>query len=408
MTAVDPWDLIATERYAESGYPHELWRRLRREAPILRCEPGRDVSPFYAVTKYEDIVHVSKNPNQFLNAPRLAIFPGIVPPEGGGSPARHLLNMDPPDHGIFRRIASSRFTPRALRSLSGAIEKIARDVVRQAPGPGNAFDFVECVAAPFPLHVLAEILGVPEADWDRLFRWTNETIGSADPEYRQEGEDANATATRSRLELFQYFAALAEERRARPADDLASLIANSRPGDEPIPDFEMLSYFYLIVVAGNETTRNALSGGVMALIEHPEALARLRAEPQLIETAVEEILRWTTPVIQFTRTAVADCELRGVRIRARESLCLFYPSANRDEDIFEAPFEFRIDREPNRHLAFGIGEHFCLGANLARLELRVMLKTLLSSWDSLELTGAPDRLHSSFVGGIKRLPVRVD
>ncbi len=171
---------------------------------------------------------------------------------------------------------------------------------------------------------------------------------------------------------------------------------------------ELLSYFLLLVVAGNETTRNALAGGLMALAQHPEQWERLRTDDSLIDSAVEEILRWTSPVIQFTRTATEDYTLRGVKISKGESVCLFYPSANRDEEVFDEPFSFRIDRNPNRHLAFGIGEHFCLGANLARLELRVLLKELLRSWKHLEVAGAADRLHSSFVGGIKRLPLRVE
>jgi cytochrome P450 len=208
------------------------------------------------------------------------------------------------------------------------------------------------------------------------------------------------------MQLFRYFAEMAAERRKRPSDDITSVIANAAPGGAQVPLFELLSYYFLLVIAGIETTRNAMSGGLLALIEHPEQWAKLRAHPELVDGAVEEILRWTTPVIQFCRTPERDFEIRGQTIRAGEALCLFYPSANRDEDVFDAPFEFRIDRRPNPHLAFGIGEHFCLGANLARLELRVLFGELARRLERAELAGPVERLRSSFLGGVKHMRVR--
>jgi cytochrome P450 len=199
---------------------------------------------------------------------------------------------------------------------------------------------------------------------------------------------------------------MVEQRRREPTEDITSVLANAEIDGAPLPVFELLSYFYLLVVAGNETTRNATSGGLLALIEHPEELEKLRANPGLVDSAVEEILRWTTPVIQFARTAVEDVEIRGQKIRAGENLVLFYPSANRDEEVFEEPFRFRIERSPNPHLAFGIGEHICLGANLARLELRVVFRQLLERLVEVELAGRVERLRSSFVGGIKHIPIR--
>jgi len=267
-------------------------------------------------------------------------------------------------------------------------------------------DFVERLSAPLPLNVLAELLGVPRAMWPEMFRWTNAIAGATDPEYQGSGKDAGATADDARNQLFAYFARLAVERRKEPRDDIASVIANARIGDETLPIFEMLSYYFLLVVAGNETTRNAMTGGLLALIENPGELRKLRANPGLVETAVEEIVRWTTPVIQFCRTPHRDVEIRGTKIRAGENLCLLYPSANRDEEVFEDPFAFRVDRTPNRHLAFGIGEHFCLGANLARLELRTVFRQLAARLDHVELAGPVERLQSSFLGGIKRMPIR--
>jgi len=401
-------DIISNANFAQNGYPHEAWARLRHEAPVLWFDQERAQPPYWAITKYHDIVEISRRPEIFRIAPRIAVFPDIPAFSEEDRPVRHLLNMDPPDHGEFRRVASPYFTPRAIRAWEPRVEQIAREVLDAAAGEGGVEtgDFVARIAAPFPLYVLAELLGAPREDWPQLFQWTNETIGAADPEYRQAGESPMETATRSRMALFGYFQRKIEDCRANPGPDLVSRILAGRPYGEAIPTLELLSYYFLLVVAGNETTRNALSGGMLAFLEHPQEWERLRDGPELVDAAVEEIVRWVTPVIQFTRTATEDYELRGETIRAGQSVCLFYPSANRDEEIFDDPFQFRIDRNPNRHLGFGIGEHYCMGANLARLELRIMLRQLLGRIETIEANGKVDRLYSSFVGGIKRMPVR--
>ena len=398
LEIVDPGD------YAQNGYPHQAWARLRRECPVYWYDRGDECTPFWAITRHEDIVLVSRRPKELLNAPRLAVFPEGTPPE---EPiARHLLNMDPPDHAVYRKLTSQHFTPRAIRRLQPEIERIARDCLDEVAGE-DEIDFVERVSAPIPLAVLADLLGVPREDWRLMFRWTNEIVGSGDPEYQAEGADARQTADQARKSLFQYFADMSEQRRRNPREDIVSVLVNARVEGAPVPPFELLSYYFLLVVAGNETTRNAMSGGLLALMEHRDQLEKLRGDPALVDPAVEEIVRWTTPVIQFCRTATRDFELRGQSIRAGQSLCLFYPSANRDEEVFDAPFDFRVDRRPNPHLAFGIGEHFCLGANLARLELRVLFRQLAERLRSVEQTGPEERLRSSFLGGVKHLPVRL-
>ena len=400
-------DIISNDRYAERGYPHEEWALLRRVAPVWRCERHVDL-PFFALTRHEDIVAVSKQPELFQNAPRLAVFPEFQPPEDGEAFAHHLLNMDPPEHQAYRKLLSHRFTPRGLGRMKKDIEGITRELLDRMAGDGEerTGDFVELLSAPLPLQVLAELIGVPREMWRQMFDWTNAAIGAADPEYQLPGETPSDAGRRARLALFSYFAEFARERRARPRGDIASVLAEAKLGGRPLEDFNLLSYFFLIVVAGNETTRNAITGGMRALIEHPGEWQKLRRDPALVESAVEEIVRWVTPVIQFCRTPREDVEIRGTKIRAGENLCLFYPSANRDEAVFEAPFDFRVDRQPNRHIAFGIGEHFCLGANLARLELRVVFRHLVERLESIEPTGPVERLRSSFVGGIKRMPVR--
>ncbi len=408
MPNLDALDVISNETYEENGYPHEAWTMLRREAPIRRFAPAGGVKPFWAITKHADVVAISKNPAVFQNAPRLGVFPGLEPFDDGPPPARHLINMDPPEHGRFRRLVSSHFAPRQLQRLAAPVERIANDVLDQFAGDGGEreADFVSGVSATFPLAVLCDLLGAPHEDWPKLFQWTNETIGANDPEFQQRGETAADTAERSRSELFQYFWQMIEDRRARPTDDIVSVLANARIDGEHVPPFELLSYCFLLVVAGNETTRNATSGGLMALVQHPAELEKLRRDPSLVDAAVEEIVRWTSPVIQFCRTPIHDVELRGQHIPAGENLCLFYPSANRDEEVFEDPFAFRVDRTPNPHLGFGIGEHFCLGANLARLELRIIFRQLIERLEKVELAGPVSRLRSSFVGGIKSMPVR--
>jgi cytochrome P450 len=406
-TPLDALDIVGQDTYAANGYPHDAWTRLRREDPIHWSEKGV-LNPYWAVTRHADILWISKQPERFHNGPRLAVFPEFAPPDPDERALQHLLNMDPPDHARFRKLASHRFTPRGLERMRLDIETITRDLLDAMMGDGGVRegDFVQLLSAPLPLQVLAELLGVPREMWPTMFDWTNRVIGSTDPEYQNETGSPLETFQDARIQLFAYFAEMTRQRQANPTDDIVSVIANAKLDGASLPDRELLSYYFLLVVAGNETTRNAMTGGLLALLEHPAEWERLRRDPTLIDAAVEEVVRWTTPVIQFCRTPVEDVEIRGKRIRAGENLCLFYPSANRDEEVFDDPFAFRIDRTPNRHIAFGIGEHFCLGANLARLELRVMFRHLVARLAECELTGPPERLRSSFVGGIKRMPIR--
>jgi cholest-4-en-3-one 26-monooxygenase len=399
-------EVIGPDTFAESGYPHAAWKRLRQEAPIHWFDLPGGVG-FWAVTKRDDIVWISRQPERFLNAPRLAIFEEGAPVEGERKLARHLLNMDPPEHAQFRNAASSWFTPRSIQRRHAEVQRIARDLLAEMAGDGSerSGDFVADFTAPLTLHVLADMLGVPRADWRLMFRWTNQIAGASDAEYSS-SDDPIAGVEDAQKGLFAYFTDLAAERRKAPRDDMVSVLANASVGDAPMPAFELLSYFLLLVVAGNETTRNAASGGLLALIENPGEMQKLRANPALVSSAAEEIVRWTAPVIQFCRTPIEDVEVRGQQIRKGDSMCLLYPSANRDEDVFADPDVFRVDRKPNPHLGFGIGEHFCLGANLARLELRVIFDELARRLESVELAGPVERMRSSFLGGVKRMPIR--
>ena len=402
--SLDTLDIVNPDLYVERGYPHQEWTLLRREAPVFWYERQNGI-PFWAVTKHEDIVTVSRQPELFRSNQIL-----FITAEEPGAPLpdevilRQLLNMNPPEHGAFRSVVNQRFTPRAIKQLAADIEQITEEVIDALAGREEC-DFVTDVSAKLPLAVIAQMFGIPRADWDMMFRLSNTMIGPSDPEYAG-GETIKEVIEKARLEFFQYFTQLVEARRRRPQDDLASALANGSANGDPLPPFELLSYFALLIIAGNETTRNATTGGLFAFINHPEQWERLKRDPSLVSSAVEEIVRWTSPVVQFTRTATADTDLHGKKIREGDVLALFYPSANRDEDIFADPFTLDIGRNPNQHIAFGIGEHYCLGANLARLELQSMFRQLAARLEAVELGGPVSRMRSSFVGGIKHMPIR--
>jgi cholest-4-en-3-one 26-monooxygenase len=395
-------DIASDQHFEEHGYPHAEWTYLRRHAPVFWYDRP-NVEPFWAITKHADIVELSKQPTRFLNEPRIAVFTKDIPPPPERT-VRHLLNMDPPDHREYRNVSSRQFTPRVVTGLREKVARVTKETLDEGARLGTC-DFVMDVSAPITISVIAEMLGVPAEDRPLLFRWTNEIIAPLDPEF-QRGREAEETISQARIELFAYFQNLSEERRVRPKDDIISVVVAGKVYDKELDVMELLSYYFLLVVAGNETTRNAMTGGLLAFMENPGEWERLKADAGLMDTAIEEVVRWTTPVIQFCRTGTEDYVLRGVTIPAGQSVCLFYPSANRDEDIFEDPFRFHIDRTPNDHIGFGRGEHVCLGAHLARLELRCAFEQMRERVVSMELAGKPQRVRSSFVGGIKRVPIR--
>jgi len=400
--------VLGPQEFADHGYPHAAWKMLREEAPLRYFDMGPRPG-FWAVVRRTDVVWLSKQPERFLNAPRVAVFADSPPPDPSRPNRellRHLLNMDPPDHAEYRNLASAWFTPRAISRRRPEIERIADDLVDEI-ADRDEIDFVEDFTAPLTLSVLADMLGVPRSDWRKMFEWTNQIAGSSDPEYQVSGGDSGQQMRETLSDVNAYFSEMATERRANPGDDMVSVLANADFRGGEVPPLELLSYFALLLVAGNETTRNAASGGMLALMENPGELEKLAADLSLVPKATEEIVRWTSPVIQFCRTPLEDFEMHGQKIRAGESLCLLYPSANRDAEVFDDPDTFRVDRAPNPHIGFGIGEHFCLGANLARLEIRIALEKLVPRIESVELAGDIERMRSSFLGGVKRMPVRL-
>ena len=287
---------------------------------------------------------------------------------------------------------------------SGIVDRVAAELIDEISHRGQA-EFVADVSARLPLTAICELLGVPRERWDDIHVWTDETIGASDPEF-QKGRTRRETARGGAQALFGYFMQLAEQKRRQPADDLMTTLVQAELNGEPLNAVDLLSYAFILILGGNETTRNATSGGLLALIENPEQMQRLRADRSLIDSAVEEILRWTSPIIHFGRLVTEDVEIGGQHIAAGEKVVMWYPSGNRDEEVFDDPDQFNVGRDPNEHIAFGgFGEHFCLGANLARLELRSIFTHILDRLDEIELSGDVERLRSGFVGGIKHLPI---
>lgn len=399
-----PKTLLDPLRYREHGYPHEAWTALRRESPVAYVVPDAGI-PYWAITRHDDIRWISRQPELFANWPRFKASAGSEEV----AKARTLSSMDPPEHRAYRSLVSEHFKPRALARLREPIEEVALELIGNLgePGSESEFDFVERIAAPLPIMIIAWLLGLPREDWTLIYQMTNAMTGFADEDYMRPGETINDTIARGRAEIYGYFGDIAKARRANPGDDLISRLACAEIDGQPIADSELMAYYLILIVAGNETTRNAVSGGVHAFIQNQEQWRALRDNPALVASTVEEVLRFTSPVIHHARTAAKDVEISGTKVAAGDTVALFYPSANRDESIFDEPFAFKVDRQPNRHLAFGIGEHFCLGAHLARIEIELVMRHLSRSVREIELTGPVERLASANVGGIKSLPVRI-
>jgi len=391
--------------YADEGRFHEGCAVLRREDPVHRVEAD-GFRPFYALTRHADVLDVETRHETWLNGPRPLLQPAEADDrrDAHGDLLRTLIHMDDPEHKAIRAITSDWFRPASLRKLGDRLAALARVWVDKMADLGGACDFCQDVAVHYPLYVILSILGLPESDFPRMLRLTQELFGAADPELRR-------GTTPEELEkvvadFFTYFTALTEDRRAHPTDDLASVIANATLNGQPIGLMECISYYVIVATAGHDTTSATTAGGMQALVERPDQLARLKADPSLMSLAVDEMVRWVTPVKQFMRTTTEDTEVRGVPIEAGESVLLAYPSANRDDEVFEDPFSFDVGRDPNKHLAFGWGIHHCLGKQLARMEMRALYAELVPRLEFVEAAGEPALMETLFVGGLKHLPIR--
>lgn len=396
-------DLLDRDRFTE-GIPHEWFTFLRANAPIHH-HPEPKGPGFWVFTKHDDVTAIGRDARHFSSEQKRGGVVGLEEPEvradweDGGN---LMLTMDPPPHTRYRRLVNRGFTPRMIGMLEPHIRDLTVRIIDDAVVAGEV-DFVVDVASELPLQVIAELMGVPREDRHKVFDWSNRMIGSEDPEYSVSMEKVQE----AQFEMFLYAQQLADRRREDPRDDIISkLLSADVDGDELSPmDFNL--FFLLLAVAGNETTRNAIAHGMNAFIENPDQYELLVAKPELIDSAVEEILRWASPVLYFRRNVTEDLSYKGHDLHAGDKVGIWYVSANRDEDVFDDPFRFDIAREPNDHIAFGGGgPHHCLGANLARMEIRLFFQELASRVASVEAIGPVSRLRSNFIGGIKHLPVR--
>ena len=426
MTASDhriPLD-VASQLVDPAAYADErlqaayAWLRANEPLGVAEVE---GVDPFWVVTRHADILESSRQNDLFHNGDRSPTLTSQavdakVRAMMGGSPhlLRTLIHMDAPDHPKYRALTQGWFMPQNLRRLEDQIRVIAKAAVEKmaakaGPDGVGRCDFVQEVALHFPLHVIMSIMGVPEEDEPRMLKLTQELFGAADPELsREAGKPVEEREFDFSviIDFSNYFRALSEAKRARPSDDLASLIANSTIDGQPISDLEAMSYYIIVATAGHDTTSSSTAGAMWALAQNPAELAKLKADPSLIPGLVDESIRWTTPVKTFMRTVTADTAFAGRQMKAGDWMMLCYASGNRDEAVFDAPQEFHVDRKPNKHLAFGYGAHLCLGQHLAKMEMRILWEELLPRLSDLSLDGEPAMSESVFVNGPKRLPIR--
>jgi cytochrome P450 len=394
--------------YADDARLHAALTHLRANNPVAWVD-NPPYRPFWAVTKHADIMAIERDNTLWINEPRPLLATADADDlaqemlqAGGG--LRTLIHMDDPQHRVVRAIGADWFRPKAMRDLKIRVDELAKIHVDKMVAAGGECDFVQEVAVHFPLYVILSLLGLPESDFPRMLKLTQELFGGDEEEYKRGTtlEDQNAVL----LDFFGYFTSLTASRREHPTEDLASAIANARIDGQPLSDLETMSYYVIIATAGHDTTSATIAGGLRALIDNPGELQRLQQNPQLLGTATEEMIRWVTPVKEFMRTATADTAVRDVPIAEGESVYLAYVSGNRDEEVFDDPFRFDIGRDPNKHVAFGYGVHFCLGAALARMEINSFFSELVPRLESIELAGEPELASTTFVGGLKHLPIR--
>ena len=407
--------LVSPATYGDEDAIHALLTGLRRDDPVHWTAPD-GFRPFWAITKHDDIQDIEKRDDIFLNEPRsvlmnkqaehdlAAMWGGPDPKTGRVSPLRTLIDMDGADHRAYRGLTQAWFMPANLKKLEPRIAELARRYVDRMMELGPECDFTRDIAVYYPLHVIMSILGVPESDEPLMLKLTQELFGGGDRDMiRKEREAGQSNVI---ADFFAYFNKMTEERRKCPGEDLATVIANGKVNGCPLGPIETGSYYVIVATAGHDTTSSTIAGGLRALIENPGELAKLKANPELLNSAVDEMIRWVTPVQHFMRTASEDFTLRGKTIKAGESLQLLYISGNRDEEIWPDAFQFKVDRQNNRHVAFGYGAHLCLGQHLAKMETRAFFKELVARLDDIEITGVPRRVESTFVSGLKTLPVR--
>lgn len=401
--------IVDPKTYADELLYNAVFAQLRRDAPIYWTEPT-GFRPFWTVSRHSDICAIEQKPAEFLSGPRLILASkefeeGYKAFTGGLDRLTHNLgSMDGQEHRVFRSLTQAWFGPKQIQQRAEQIRALARSTVDGMIARGGECDFVAEVALWYPLRVIMSILGAPPEDEDYLMTFTREMFGSSDPETRRSaGAGGRIEPVR---EFTRYCHAMTADRRAHPRDDVASVIANAKVDGRLLTEHEAMSYYLLICTAGHDTTSSSAAAGLEQLIRHPHQMKRLCENPELLPRAVDEFIRWASPIRHFFRTSAVDTDIGGQQIRAGDALMMCYPSANRDEQVFDDPLAFRIDRAPARHIAFGYGPHLCLGQHLAKLEIRILFEELLTRLDNFALTGEPQMLQSTFAGGLKTLPIR--
>ncbi|MGD9664644.1 MAG: cytochrome P450 [Novosphingobium sp.] len=394
--------------YGDEEAYHQAFAALRENDPVHWAEP-RDYRPFWAVTRHEDIQRVEMDAANFANEPRQFLVTKadeemLLKTTGSRNFAYNLVAMDNPDHRQYRGLTASWFGPKQVRALEEEIRHLARETVDKLIETGSPCDFAKDIAAWYPLRTIMLVLGVPREDEPMMLALSQKVFGSTDVDTG--GGDGMTSMMEAKTEFCAYFDKLTADRRQNPRNDVATLLATAMINDEPMQEGPRNDYYLIVAAAGHDTTSSAISGGLLALLRNPGELQKLRENRDLLPNAIEEFIRWTTPVKHFFRTALADCEVGGKAIAKGDALMMCYPSANRDTAVFEDPFAFRIDRpEAKKHLAFGYGPHTCLGNNLAKLEIRLLFEEVLDRIDTIELAGDPAWIEANFVSGLKRLPI---
>ncbi len=385
------WNQAAVDLHARGGI-----HRVERDG----------IQPFWAVIDHAAVLEIERQPELFTNGPEPVLQTNVQISERQLE-IKTLIHMDAPDHNKYRRLTNDWFKPASVRRLNDRLTELSLEAVGKLEAGGGELDFAVDIALPYPLQVILKILGLPEEDFPRMMMLTQQLFGGEDPDLQRD-EVSPEVQAQVIGDFYQYFTGLTAERRATPTDDLATLIANGTIDDEPMPDLETMGYYVIVATAGHDTTSSAMAGGMQALIENPDQLAKLKADPEgLMPNAVEEILRWTAPVRHFMRTAQADTEILGQEIKKGDWLYLSYKAANLDPKVFENPLSFDIERSnADRQVSFGYGVHFCLGAQLARNEIRSLFSHVVPRLESIELAGDPTTMKTTFVGGHKTLPIR--
>jgi cytochrome P450 len=412
-------EIVHPDLYA-SGEIHEVYARVRRSDPVYWTQP-EGFRPFWSITKHADILEIERQNDVFVNRHRTYLSPiageeWIQSMTGDTHLFRTLVDIDDPEHMKLRALTQGWFMPASLKKLEARVAQIAKEHVDLMAAKGPECDFVKEVALWYPLRVIMEILGVPKSDEPFMLKLTQEIFGPGDPDVVAETDrkadgatltaDTGVDLLQTAMEFYKYFGAITADRRANPKDDLSTIIANGMIDGAPIGEREAMSYYIIVATAGHDTTSSTASGGLLELIRNPAQMAKLKADPSLLPNAVEEMIRWVTPVKHFMRTATRDYTLRGKTIREGDGLAMFYWSGNRDEEAFDAPDQFRVDRDVKKQVAFGHGVHLCLGMHLARLEIKALFAELLPRLKSIELAGEPRSTRANFVSGLKALPVR--